>query len=190
MLVMLSRRSFVAGGLSALALGYVRPAQATLVRPVTLTELVSMSQYAVIATPGESSSRWETIGDRERIVTYSPVRIENVLDGTSPGSEIMVRTLGGSVGDVGQIVPGEAPIRKGVTAALFLEPVATDVYGVSAMAQGHYPIKADVQGARRLVAHRLSTEKLAPDTAIVRLDGKTISEVEAAVYQEVAHGAR
>jgi hypothetical protein len=190
MLCMLSRRSFVVGGLSAFALCRTRPAQATLVRAITLTELVGLSKYAVVATPGASSSRWETIGDRERIVTYTPVRVDYVLDGTSPANEIMVRTLGGRVGDIGQVVPGEAPIRSGATAALFLEPVATDVFGVTAMAQGHYAVRTDDQGARRLRANRLSFAKLAPDAAIARLDGRTVGEVESFVYQEVARGAR
>jgi hypothetical protein len=187
---MLSRRSFVMGGLSAFALGHARPAQATLVRAVTLSELVSLSKHAVVATPGASSSRWETIGDRERIVTYTPVRVQYVLDGSAPPNEIMVRTLGGRVGDLGQLVPGEAPMHKDATAALFLEPVATDVFGVSAMAQGHYPVLADAKGTRVLRAHRLSFAQLAPDAAIVRLDGRTVGEVEAFVYQEVARGAR
>jgi len=187
---MLSRRSFVTGGVSALVLGHLRSARATLVRAITLTELVSLSKHAVVATPQASSSRWETVGDRERIVTYTPVRVEFVLDGSSPPNEIMVRTLGGRVGDLGQLVPGEAPLRKDATAALFLEPVAVDVFGVSAMAQGHYPIQTDAKGARRLQAHRISSATLAPDTAIVRLDGRTVGEAESFVYQEVARGAR
>jgi hypothetical protein len=187
---MLSRRSFIAGGLSAVALARTRAAQATLVRAVTLKELVSLSQHAVVATPGASSSRWETIGDRERIVTYTPVRVEYVLDGTSPGSELMVRTLGGRIGDLGQLVPGEARVRKDETAALFVEPVTSGVFAVTAMAQGHYLIQADDKGTRRLRANRLSFANLAPDMAIVRLDGRTVGEVESFVYQEVARGAR
>ena len=190
MLSMLSRRFFVAGGLSAIVLASARPAHATLVRAITLTELVGLSQHAVVATPTSSSSRWETIGDRERIVTYTPVRVEYVLDGSSPPNEIMVRTLGGRVGDLGQLVPGEAPLRKDVTAALFLESVATDVFGVTAMAQGHYPIALDQNGTRRLRAHRVDFVKLTTDAAIVRLDGRTVSEVETLVYREVARGAR
>lgn len=190
MLGMLSRRSFIAGGLSALALARTHTAQATLVRAITLKELVSLSQHAVVATPGASSSRWETIGDRERIVTYTPVRVQYVLDGTSPASEIVVRTLGGRVGDIGQLVPGEARLRKDATAALFVEPVTTDVFSVTAMAQGHYLIQADDTGTRRLRANRISTATLAPDAAIVRLDGRTVGEVESFVYQEVSRGAR
>src|SRR5262245_15817589 len=128
---MLSRRSLLAGGLSALAVSRVfrvRPAQATIMRAVTLNELVSQSRHAIVATPGEATSRWETIGGRERIVTYTQVRVEYPLDGTAPSSsELVVRTLGGRVGDIGQIVDGEAPLRRRATAALFLEPIATGV---------------------------------------------------------------
>jgi hypothetical protein len=188
---MLSRRSLLAGGLSALALARVRPAQATLVRAVTLTELVSQSRHAVVATPGEASSRWETIGGRERIVTYTQVRVEYPLDGTAPASsELVVRTLGGRVGDIGQIVAGEALLRRRGTAALFLEPIASDVFVVTAMSQGHYPILADIKGARRLHAPSLTLRQMTSDAAVVRLDGRTVAEVEGLVYQEVARGAR
>ncbi|HEX3597259.1 MAG TPA: hypothetical protein VHU80_19255 [Polyangiaceae bacterium] len=187
---MLSRRSLLVGGLTALAFGRARDANATLVLPVTLTELVSESQHAVVATPGAATSRWETIGGRERIVTYTPLHIEYTLDGTSPASEVMVRTLGGRVGDIGQLVPGEAALRQGASSALFLEPVATAVFGVTAMAQGHYPILADEKGARRLKANTLSFSKLSPDAALVRLDGQTVVDVEKLVSQEVASGAR
>ena len=191
---MLSRRSLITGGLSALAVSRVfrvRPAQATLMRAITLNELVSQSRHAIVATPGEASSRWETIGGHERIVTYTKVRVEYPLDGTAPpSSELVVRTLGGRVGDIGQIVPGEAPLRRLGTAALFLEPVATDVFAVTAMSQGHYPILADLKGAKRLRAPNLSLRQMTSDAAGVRLDGRTVVEVEGLVYQEVARGAR
>ncbi len=188
--LMLSRRSLLVGGLAALTLGRARPAHATLVLPITLRELVSESQHAVVGTPGASTSRWESIGGNERIVTYTPLHVEHALDGTSPDSELMVRTLGGRVGDIGQVVAGEAPLLKNVTAAFFVEPVASDVFGVTAMAQGHYPILADVQGARRLRAHPIAFTRPTPDAAVLRLDGRTVSEVEGLVYQEVARGAR
>lgn len=160
-------------------------------RALTLNELVNQSQHAVVGTPGDASSRWETIGGRERIVTYTQVRIEYPLDGAAPAtSEVVVRTLGGRVGDIGQVVPGEAPLRRLGTAALFLEPIASDVFVVTAMSQGHYPILADAKGARRLRAHSLTLKQMTSDAAVVRLDGRTVVEVEGLVYQEVARGAR
>src|SRR5215475_11867859 len=105
---MLSRRSLLAGGLAMLAVGRVRPAQATIVRSVTLTELVQQSRHALVGTPTSTASLWETIGGTDRIVTYTRVRVEYPLDGTAPASsELVVRTLGGTVGDIGQVVPGE-----------------------------------------------------------------------------------
>jgi hypothetical protein len=191
MMRMLSRRSLLVGGLAAVALGSARTAHATLAVAVTLKELVALSRHAIVGTPGDVTSQWETLGGKERIVTYTRVRVESVLDGTQPAaSELVVRTLGGKVGDIGQYVPGEATLRRNVAAALFLEPVAPDVYGVSAMSQGHYPILADAQGARRLRANTLSLQKLTPQAAIVRLDGRTVVEVEGLVYQEVVRGAR
>jgi hypothetical protein len=188
---MLSRRSLLAGGLGALAFARLPPAQATLVRAVTLNELVSLSQHAVVGTPGTASSRWETIGGHERIVTYTQVRVDYPLDGAAPkSSELVVRTLGGRVGDIGQIVPGEAPLHRSGTAALFLEPITSDVFAVTAMSQGHYPILADDKGARRLRAHVLTLKAMTSDAAVIRLDGRTVVEVEGLVYQEVARGAR
>jgi hypothetical protein len=187
---MLSRRSLLLGGLTALALGRTRPAHASLFLPVTLTDLVGLSQHAVVATPGVATSRWETMGGRERIVTYTPLRVESVLDGTSPSSELMVRTLGGRVGDIGQLVPGEAPLRENTTAALFLEPVGSNLFGVTAMAQGHYQLMADGKGLRRLKANMISFAKTTPAAAVVRLDGRTVVEVEGLVAEEVARGAR
>jgi hypothetical protein len=188
---MLSRRSLLAGGLTALALGSARSAHATLALAVTLKELVAQSRHAIVGTPGDVTSRWETLGGRERIVTYTHVHVEDVLDGTQPASsDLVVRTLGGRVDDIGQVVPGEAPLRRNVTAALFLEPVATDVFAVSAMSQGHYPILADAKGARRLRANSPSLQRLTPEAAIVRLDGRTVLEVQGLVYQEVVRGAR
>lgn len=162
-----------------------------MVRAVTLNELVRQSQHAVVATPSDFSSRWETIGGRERIVTYTRVRIEYPLDGNAPKSnELVVRTLGGRVDDIGQIVAGEAPLRRNATAALFLEPIASGAFAVTAMSQGHYPILADDKGARRLRAHALSLKNLNRDAAVVRLDGRTVVEVEGLVYEEVTRGAR
>src|SRR5260221_5854427 len=102
----------------------------------------------------------------------------------------MVRILGGRVDDIGQVVPGEAPLRRNATAALFVEELARDLFVVTAMAQGHYPIVADLRGDRRLYANLSSLATVTPDAAVVRLDKRTVLEVEGLVYEEVVRGAR
>jgi hypothetical protein len=188
---MLSRRALLAGGLTAFAHGYARPAGATLVRPVTLTELVQMSRHRIVGTPLTASSRWETLGGSARIVTYTEVRVDYPLDGGAPAaSSLVVRTLGGAVGDIGQVVPGEAPLRKGATAALFLENVKADVFAVTAMAQGHYTLYADEQGTNRVRANAFTLRGAPSEAAVIRLDGRKVVDVESLVYQEVARGSR
>ena len=57
-----------------------------------------------------------TTAKGRRIVTYTRLRIDRMVDG-NPQAEVWVRTLGGHVGDIGQHVDGEAvlmPSRPGL----------------------------------------------------------------------------
>jgi hypothetical protein len=114
---------------------------------MSMDELVGVSSYVVVGTALERYSVWEDIGGR-RIVTYTRMRIDDQVVG-SPGAEIMVRTLGGVVGRVGQQVAGEAAISIGSTSLLFLAQ-AEGAIVVTGMAQGHYPIVSDAKGSPRL----------------------------------------
>jgi hypothetical protein len=161
-------------------------------RPLSLAELVYQSRHALVGTPVSFEALWETVGRRQRIVTYTRLQVERPLDGRPPAaSELTLRTLGGQVGDIGQIVPGEAALRRGATAALFLEELSPAVFAVSGMAQGHYPLQADRQGLRRLHADLQAAEQAAfADAAVHRLAGRTVNEVETLVAAEVARGSR
>src|SRR5689334_23113323 len=119
---MLSRRSLLVGGVMvATGAGFSKPAGAAVVRALSLGELVHTSRVACVATPVEAFGRWESFGRAERIVTYTLVRIEHAIDGRSaPSGELMVRTLGGRVDDIGQVVPGEATLRLQETSTVFL----------------------------------------------------------------------
>jgi hypothetical protein len=157
-------------------------------RALTLGELVQQSQHALVGTPVDTFGRWEKVGKSERIVTYTLVRADYSVDGRPPASnELMVRTLGGRVDDVGQVVPGEAVLRLQQTATLFLESLSKDLFAVTAMSQGHYPIVADDKGVRRLRARTAQLELIGEaGSAVRRLDGRTVPEVESMVYAEIA----
>jgi len=176
-------------GLSAAAAGTLlaERASAAVVRALSLSELVATSRFAVLGTPTDMSSTWETIGKRRRIVTYASVQVERALDGRSPGSStVTIRTLGGRVGDIGQIVPGEAVLPKGQRAAFFLGEIASDVYYVTGLAQGHYPLSADAAGEHRLRRSPQIGELLRlGDSAVERLDGRTILEAERLIVTEL-----
>lgn len=174
------------------ALTVSRAAEASIARAVTLGELVYRSRYVLVGTSVDAFCRWERIGKRSRIVTYSVIQVDRPLDGRPPDtSEVMVRTLGGSVGDRGQVVHGEAVVALGRRAALFLHDVAPDVLAVTGMAQGHYPVEPDLQGVARLRAATGDLELLdMPDAAVHRLHGSSFAEAEAVLSEELARGAR
>lgn len=167
-------------------------AKASVARAVTLGELVYRSRYVVVGTSVDAFSRWERIGNRSRIVTYSLIQVDRPLDGRPPdASELRVRTLGGTVGDRGQIVHGEAAVALGERAAVFLQDAAPDVFAVTAMAQGYYPVVADASGVARLRTAIADLDLLdSADAAVHRLEGRSFDEAEAFLSEELARGAR
>jgi hypothetical protein len=112
---MLSRRQVLRGlGLGCTVLAAPRLASATLARAVSLPELVGRSTYALVGTAMDASSRWETVGQSRRIVTYVRIEVTQPIDGRPPPeTSLTVRTLGGRVGDIGQLVHGEARFELG-----------------------------------------------------------------------------
>lgn len=185
---MLSRRSLLLGSLFAtVGVSAAGRAVASVSRALTLNELVQGSRHALVGTPVDLFAQWETYGKHRRIITYTMIRTEYSFDGRPPATrEVLVRTLGGIVDGIGQIVPGEAVLRRGATSALFLVDVSKDLFEVTGMAQGHYPLVADAQGMRRLSASHGALE-VATDasSAVKRLDGRSVEEVETLVYAEL-----
>jgi hypothetical protein len=152
-------------GLSA-----VRSAEAAVSIRLSLTELVDRSRYVVIATPAEHRSAWEELASGRRIVTYTRLIVERPLKG-EPTGELWVRTLGGRVDSIGQLVSGEARLTEGQRALVFLADVPGTIV-VTGLAQGHFPIATDETGVARL--------RLSPDRpGIVERRGPTIGADEA-----------
>jgi hypothetical protein len=130
-----------------------RAASASTVVEVSLAELASRATAVIAGTPLESRSVWESAGGArgERIVTYTRVHVDRVVDGRAPG-ELWVRTLGGQVDHIGQRVEGEAVLVAGQPALLFLAARADGTHSVVGMAQGHYPLETLPDASLRLAA--------------------------------------
>jgi hypothetical protein len=183
---MLSRRQVlrgIAGGLAGASLPAV--GWATTARAVSLPQLVGLSRYALVGTPTEASSRWERVGSSQRIVTYLRVEVSHPIDGRPPPERtLLVRTLGGTVGDIGQLVHGEARFELGAQAVVFLASNDQGVLGVTAMAQGHYPLAIEADKIARL---RASPDMPAlmdvADCAVQRLVSRTVIEAEQLVSE-------
>jgi len=174
---MLGRRRFLVGlGGVGLFLGVPARGHATTVRPVSLAELVQASRHVLVGVPVESYSQWEKLADARRIVTYSRIVTRDELDGSKPESELLVRTLGGRVGDVAQLVHGEARLRQGEPHALFLYKNRDGALTVTAMAQGEFPVVRDERGVERLERSRaLGHMKVVARSAVLALDGRDLA---------------
>jgi hypothetical protein len=135
-------------------------AQASLFRGLSLADLSQVSELILVATPLEASSHWETLGGRRRIVTDTRVRVEDVVAKAIPtDGELLVRTLGGTVGDRAALVYGEAALFLNQTSVLFMVQ-SEGVLRVTGMAQGHYPLFADPSQMLRLTPSPRAPELL------------------------------
>jgi hypothetical protein len=179
--VLLRRRQvFELLGAGLLGVGaWASPADASQSVAVSLAQLVRGSRRIAVATGMGGEGRWEVVGGRRRIVTYHRVRIDELFDGDSVDSEVVVRTLGGRVGEIGQVVYGEAVLLHGQPSVLFLHDLRAEVHAVTARAQGHFPLLADESGVLHLRAspHRARLIDTR-DSAAKRLVGRSVADAK------------
>jgi hypothetical protein len=185
-----SRRGLLSGAAGLFL--FSRNAGASVARALSLGELVASSRHVLIGTSVDAFSNWETIGKRRCIVTYSLFRVEEPLDGRAPAtSELTIRTLGGVVGDIGQTFHGEAVVALNERATVFIHDTKPDVFVVTAMAQGHYPLRADARGVARLHANFDAVViDDAPEAAMRRLDGRSTPEAAGLISKEYQRVSR
>jgi hypothetical protein len=153
------------------------PASAGAAVSISLNELVRRSRRIILGTSVGGESRWEVVAEQRRIVTYHQLRTDELVAGDAAENQLVVRTLGGRVGEVGQIVHGEAMIVRGQPALLFLSDTSRPFHYVTARAQGHYPVFTDARGTRRLRGspyRAVLTE--ASDSAGRRLINRNVAE--------------
>ena len=135
-----------------------RDARASVSIAVLFGELVRDSSGIAIVTPVEQRAAWEG----GRIYTYTRVDVETLVAGTLP-AEVWVQTMGGVVGDIGQIVEGEAVLTLGQRSLLFLHQPTTPpaakpavavgaMFRVTARAQGQFPVVLGEDKKPRFVA--------------------------------------
>jgi hypothetical protein len=181
------RRSFLAllGAGSAVIVGEGL-AEASVARSISVSALIQNSRSVVLGTPLAAHSEWAEIGGSRRIVTLTRVRVdEHVARGKPGASEVLVRTLGGRIGKLGQLVHGEAELRSNETCMLFLHDGEPGLSTVTAMAQGHYPLASDARGRWLKRSPGLAKLVMAPDAAVERLSGQTV-DVATRIVREAA----
>jgi hypothetical protein len=115
-------------------------ARASVSFTVLFDALVQESDAACVVTPVEAKSVWEN----GRIYTYTRVHVErSFAGGVAAGQDVWVQTMGGEVGDIGQLVDGEAVLRPGKTSLVFLKRAPGSGFVVTARGQGQFPVVKD-----------------------------------------------
>jgi hypothetical protein len=160
-----------------------------------MAELVNGATLVFAGTPLESRSLWE--GDASshgrRIVTYTRVRVDRLLDGKGQ-EEVWIRTLGGEVGDIGQQVAGEAVLRAGEPSLFFLHDRPDGSHFVVGMSQGQFllegrgdngavKVRAPMAGAQ-LVPKKGRGATSSSATARAVIIGHTLDEIAELVAAE------
>lgn len=130
---------------------------------VAFDALVKDADAVGVVTPVEAKSVWED----GRIYTYTKVKIDQSVAGdVGTGSEGWVRTMGGVVGKIGQMVDGEPVLTVGKPSLLFLRNFKQGgTWQVSARAQGQFPVLVDDATKLRKVIRSANVGVILPPKA-------------------------
>lgn len=164
-------------------------ARASVSVSVTFDDLLRRASAVAVVVPIEQRSVWED----NRIVTYTRVRVGPLVVGRLPG-EVWVRTFGGAVGEIAQLVEGEATFTQGGASLVFLHPRgeagSPGIFAVVEGAQGQFGLETS-DGQQRLTEARgvgallppPGTPRLARDMLIGRSLEDATRQIGAAWWQ-------
>jgi len=157
---------------------FARDAKASVSVTALFGELVEKSNAVAVITPLEQTAGWED----GRIATYTRARVDRLVAGKL-GSEVWVRTIGGHVGRIAQIVEGEPAFALGMPSLVFLrshlDPITgqpAGIFGVAEGAQGQFPI-AGGEGRQRLTLARDVGALVPPHPASAGNDARPARDV-------------
>jgi hypothetical protein len=157
-------------------------AQATVIVPRTIEEMAHDSACIVQGRVISSQAAWDE--SHQRIYTTTSIEVTEWVTGCAqvpaastpagqPPKTVVIRTLGGEVGEIGMKVAGTEKFTANEEVFLFLrdDPVVKGTYQVVGMSQGKYSIQRDEVGKAMAVP---STEGLAfarpSDNGVLRVD--------------------
>lgn len=133
------------------------PAEATVVKALTLAEKTEASHLVVHALVERTECEWEVPGAAIR--TLITVRVLEVLKGDAKADDrLIIRQSGGQVGEMRQVAAGMNAYEPGEEAILFLEPLGPFLVEIG-VGIGKYAIEPKNDG--KWVTH-------APSVAAVR----------------------
>ncbi len=135
-------RRAIAGAAAVCGLMAALPAAATIVVPLTIEEMAVRARAVVCGRVVKRSSAWDEA--HKRIYTDTEIEVlDRIHDEAKVPAKIVLRALGGEVGDIGMSVSGTARFQVGEEVLVFVrsDPVQADKFQVIGMSQGKYRIE-------------------------------------------------
>ena len=171
-------------GVCVLAVAWTPATYATMLLKMNLADLAGEAETVVSGTVTSSHSAWNE--DRSLIFTYSTLAVSSTLKGKHK-QEVVVRTQGGIVGEIGMRAVGEPELKKGDQVLLFLERDGDGYNRVVGMNQGCFRVRIGRSGQKQ-VGNSLSGLSLYDRTKGVVVDpssevkrGTPLDELEARI---------
>lgn len=180
------RLAFTALGALAVGLLGVPTAQATVMIPLSVEDLSARSAAVVRGRVLAKQSAWDD--EHRKIHTYTEIEILATVHATNAVPKtIVVRTMGGEVGDIGMRVSGTPKFEEGEEVFVFLRTDPRDArqFQVVGMAQGKYRVERD-SGAAVAVPSEEGLAFVRPDASgVLKVsdDGPVTSRVPLATLE-------
>ena len=179
-----TRRAFLCGAAAAGAALYVPEAHATLLRGLSLQQLVQRSDRSLVLEPFEATAHYALIGGRRSIVTDTRVGVHEAWTTGAPESELTLRTLGGRLAGVAELVHGQPVLELGVRAVAFLKRSRDgQTWWTQGMAQGHFPLTGQSETSLLLANRGLPSILHIETSAVRQLVGRQLSDARELVRQ-------
>lgn len=155
-----------------------RPGAATVARLASDAELTRSSRLVVQGAVRSVSSQWSG----ENIYTYAEVDIERIFKGAVKNWRIVVKQLGGAVGDLVMGIDGAPSFRKGERVLLFLDTWPDGALQVTHLFMGKYDIVRNSKSGRTRV--RRSVDEGAVRLLSSSVTGEMTHEGDLVAFQE------
>lgn len=150
---------------ACLLLALAERSQAASLVPRDLRQVTAASAAIVHATVLDSKCRWNR--DHTIILTETRIRPVEVLKGHAD-AELVVTSLGGTIGKLQVDVPGTAPLRAGEEVILFLVRDPDGTNSIEGLSRGRFEVVVDGRTGERVVEGGLAEQlqaALRPDAA-------------------------
>jgi Matrixin/FG-GAP-like repeat/Fibronectin type III domain len=152
----ISRLAWQSLALVMAVLFIARPGFATTAVMLSNEQIIISSRVIIVGEVESVKAQWEV--NHPIINTYVKIHITEILKGRLQGGQIVLKQLGGTVGDTSMRIYGAPEYRVGQRVLLFLNTASDGTLHVAHLFQGKYDVKQDEATGRTLVERKVVDE--------------------------------